>query len=88
MSSRAELARAQAVCLAQPGIHDITSDDGALRFSADEDAVAGLSIALGEAGVGITALIPEAASLEELFLGLTEGEEPMRPERSFAEAAA
>ena len=84
----ADLARAHAVCLAQPGVHDITNDDGALRFSADEDIVARLSITLGEAGVGITALIPEAASLEELFLGLTEGEEPTRPKRSLEEAAA
>jgi ABC-2 type transport system ATP-binding protein len=81
-------ARAHAVCLAQSGIHDITSDDGVVRFSADEDSVAGLSIALGEAGVGITALVPEAASLEELFLGLTEGEEPPVAAQTLAEAAA
>jgi ABC-2 type transport system ATP-binding protein len=83
-----DLARARAICLAQPGIHDVTSDDGALRFSADEEAVAALSIALGEAGVGVTALVPEAASLEELFLGLTEGDEHPVAERSLAEAAA
>ena len=83
-----DLARANAVCLAHAGIQDVSSDDGELRFSADEDAVAGLSIALAEAGVGIVALLPESASLEELFLGLTEGDEPPAPEPSLAEAAA
>jgi hypothetical protein len=31
---------------------------------------------LGRAGVGFTALVPTTASLEELFLDLTEGEQP------------
>jgi len=48
--------------------------DGQLRFTADEEAVARAAIALGQARIGITALIPETASLEELFLGLTGGE--------------
>jgi len=80
--------RANAVCLAHAGIQEVSSNDGELRFSADEDAVAGLSIALGEAGVGIVALVPESASLEELFLGLTEGDGPPAPRPSLAEAAA
>jgi hypothetical protein len=33
-----------------------------------------LTVALGRAGVGFTALLPQTASLEELFLGLTEGD--------------
>jgi hypothetical protein len=49
-------------------------DDGAVRFEADEETVAALSIALGQARIGITTLMPERASLEELFLGLTGGE--------------
>ena len=44
-------------------------------FEADEEAVARLSIALGQARIGVTALVPETASLEELFLGMTEGEQ-------------
>jgi ABC-2 type transport system ATP-binding protein len=71
----AELERARVVCLSQPGIRDVQQVDGALRFQADEDTVAVLSIALGQARIGMTALVPERASLEELFLGLTEGEE-------------
>ena len=67
--------RARALVLNQPGIREIVSVDGALRFQADEDAVAALSIALGQARIGVTALVPETASLEELFLGMTEGEQ-------------
>jgi ABC-2 type transport system ATP-binding protein len=81
------LSRAYAVCLALVGVRDVAVDDGSLRFSADEEAVAELSIALGEARVGISALVPESASLEELFLGLTEGEGPTR-DSPLAEAAA
>jgi ABC-2 type transport system ATP-binding protein len=70
-----ELDRARAFLLARPGIEQVTSVDGSIRFQADEDAVAALSIALGQARIGVTALVPETASLEELFLGLTEGEQ-------------
>jgi ABC-2 type transport system ATP-binding protein len=66
--------RARAVCLSQRGIENIVADGDELRFSADEDAVAALSIALGQARVPITQLVTEAASLEELFLGMTGGE--------------
>jgi ABC-2 type transport system ATP-binding protein len=69
--------RARVVCLAQPGIEDLQSDDGDLRFQGDEQAVAALSIALGQARIGVTALVPETASLEQLFLGMTEdGNDP------------
>jgi ABC-2 type transport system ATP-binding protein len=66
--------RARTICLNQPGIDDVSSDEDGLSFAADEDAVASLSIALGQARVAITQLVAEAASLEELFLGITEGE--------------
>src|SRR5262249_59422910 len=68
-----ELDRAKALLLSQPGIREVTSDDGSVRFQADEEAVAALSIALGQARIGVTALVPESARLEELFLGMTEG---------------
>jgi ABC-2 type transport system ATP-binding protein len=80
-------ARAHAICLGEPGIREVSLDEGTIRFSADEEAVASLSITLGKAGVGITSLVPEVASLEELFLGLTEGDEGV-VERAMAEAAA
>jgi ABC-2 type transport system ATP-binding protein len=65
--------RAHTLCLAQPGISAVSSVDGSVCFQGDEEAVAALSIALGQAQIGVTALVPETASLEELFLGLTEG---------------
>jgi ABC-2 type transport system ATP-binding protein len=81
-------ARANAICLAQPGVHEVRLDGNAVRFSAEEDCVAELSIALGEAKVGITSLVPQAASLEELFLDLTEGEEPVSTPSLVTGAAA
>ncbi|MGA9313379.1 MAG: hypothetical protein WBV77_01990, partial [Solirubrobacteraceae bacterium] len=38
----------------------------------DEERVGALSLALGQAGVGILALTPELATLEDLFFRLTE----------------
>ena len=66
--------RARTICLNQPGLDNVTLDSDELRFSADEDAVASLSLALGQARVPITLLLVEAASLEELFLGMTGGD--------------
>jgi ABC-2 type transport system ATP-binding protein len=66
--------RARLVLLAQQGVDGVSLGEGQLRFTADEEAVARAAIALGQARIGITALIPETASLEELFLGLTGGE--------------
>ena len=79
-----ELDRAKALLLAQPGVGEVTSVDGSLRFQADEEAVVALSIALGQAKIGVTALVPEAASLEELFLGMTEGEQAGAAEEAVA----
>ena len=69
-----ESERARTVCLTQAGIENVALTDGSVRFTADEDAVAALSISLGQARIGVTALTPERASLEELFLGMTGGE--------------
>jgi ABC-2 type transport system ATP-binding protein len=66
--------RARAALLATPGVAGVELRDGDLRFTAEEDAVAELSIALGRAGIAFTALAPESVSLEELFLGMTGGE--------------
>jgi len=45
---------------------------GELRFRAEPAEVEAISIALGRAGVGISALVPHTATLEELFLDMTE----------------
>ena len=70
------------------GVAEVTSVDGSLRFQADEEAVAALSIALGQARIGVTALVPETASLEELFLGMTEGEQAGGEQAGAEEAVA
>jgi ABC-2 type transport system ATP-binding protein len=66
--------RARAALLAQPGIEGVELHDGVLRFTAEDSAVAALTVALGRAEIAFTALVPETASLEELFLGMTGGE--------------
>jgi ABC-2 type transport system ATP-binding protein len=65
--------RALAVCEAQPGIMDAKLDGGTVAFGApDEKAVAELSLALVEAGALIQSLVPQTATLEDLFFKLTE----------------
>ena len=71
--------RARLVCLAQPGIEDVGLEGEQLVFRATEEAVAGLSIALGQAHIGFTSLTPQTASLEQLFLDMTEGEPELEP---------
>ncbi|MFN2630036.1 MAG: ABC transporter ATP-binding protein [Gaiellaceae bacterium] len=80
----AEPERARMLCLAQVGIRDVALQGGDLRFQAGEEAVAALSIALGQARIGVTALVPETASLEDLFLGLTADEPPGDPAEAVA----
>jgi ABC-2 type transport system ATP-binding protein len=76
--------RARLLCLAQAGIDEVSLEGDELRFAADEDTVAALSIALGQARIPVVALVPEAPSLEELFLGLTGGESSDHDRRAVA----
>jgi ABC-2 type transport system ATP-binding protein len=64
--------RAVEVARRQPGIERARADEHGIGFQADEQAVAGLSLALGRAEIGILALTPELATLEDLFFRLTE----------------
>jgi ABC-2 type transport system ATP-binding protein len=66
--------RARTICLNQQGLSAVIVEGDELRFTADEDAVAALSLALGAARVAITRLVAETQNLEELFLGMTGGE--------------
>jgi ABC-2 type transport system ATP-binding protein len=69
-------ARALPLLRAQPGVEHVTDahpPGHGLSFQAQEPDVGTLSIALGAAGVGILALTPELATLEDLFFRLTEG---------------
>ena len=76
--------RARVVCLSQRGVEDVAADGGDVVFRASEDAVGALSVALGQAGVAFTALVPQSASLEELFLGMTEGDPEAAPQKAVA----
>jgi len=75
-------ARALQVARAQPGIERAQAGafsgegDGehGIAFQAEERNVGALSLALAAAGVGVLALTPELATLEDLFFRLTEGE--------------
>jgi ABC-2 type transport system ATP-binding protein len=66
-------ARALVVLGEQSGIEHAAAGEQGLGFQAEESAVAALSLALARAGVGILALTPELATLEDLFFRLTEG---------------
>lgn len=64
--------RALAILRAQPGVENAAGGEQGLGFQAEERTVGELSLALGSAGVGILALTPELATLEDLFFRLTE----------------
>jgi ABC-2 type transport system ATP-binding protein len=64
----------------QPGIEHATHGEQGLTFQAQESEVGALSLALGQAGVGILALTPELATLEDLFFRLTEGGNGAKPQ--------
>ncbi len=65
--------RAFSLLRGQPGI-EAAQSNGYLRLQADDGALASATIALGRAGIGITELVPQTTSLEELFLAMTGGE--------------
>ncbi len=75
----------------QPGVEHAAGGEHGLGFQADERTVGELSLALARAGVGILALTPELATLEDLFFRLTEGatagQEHPAPERDRVEVA-
>ena len=67
-------ARALAICQSRPDVEEAHAAGDGLRLRAGTQAAAALSIALAQADIGITALIPETATLEDLFFRLTEGD--------------
>jgi ABC-2 type transport system ATP-binding protein len=66
-------ARALELARAQQGIEHATSNEHGLGFQAEERNVGALSLTLAQADIGILALTPELATLEDLFFRLTEG---------------
>jgi ABC-2 type transport system ATP-binding protein len=71
--------RAAALAAERRGVTDVRFADGGLTLTAEEEAVAALSVALGEAGIGIAALVPRTATLEELFFRMTEDDTAPAP---------
>jgi ABC-2 type transport system ATP-binding protein len=70
---------ALAIVRAYEGIEHAGASEHGLVFQAQERDVGALSLALAAAGIGILALTPELATLEDLFFRLTEagnGAEP------------
>ena len=59
---------------------DVGAADGELRFSAEEAVVEQFMIALGREGVGVRALVPQQATLEQVFFDLTESDGAGPPE--------
>ncbi|HTZ64370.1 MAG TPA: ABC transporter ATP-binding protein [Solirubrobacteraceae bacterium] len=65
--------RALGVAREQPGIDHVSLGENGLVLDGQERDIGQLSLALGRAGIGILALTPELATLEDLFFRLTEG---------------
>jgi ABC-2 type transport system ATP-binding protein len=65
---------AQALLIAreQSGVDGALIDEQGLGFQAEERHVGELTLALAGAGIGVLALTPELATLEDLFFRLTE----------------
>jgi ABC-2 type transport system ATP-binding protein len=80
--------RALEVAAAQPGIGAPTLEPVGVRFHATEADVAKLSIALVQAGLGITGLTARHATLEDLFFRFTEGTDGAAAADVAADAAA
>jgi ABC-2 type transport system ATP-binding protein len=72
--------RAAAIAQRAEGIRDVAAADRGLTFAGEERAVAALSLELAQAGIGLQALVPRTATLEELFFRLTEGAPEASPE--------
>ncbi|HEX4188603.1 MAG TPA: hypothetical protein VHY83_11950, partial [Solirubrobacteraceae bacterium] len=85
--------RALAISAAQPGVapiepdHRESGDCGILVDADNERAVAALSVALVEGGLGVVELHRRLPSLEDLFFSLTEDRRP-EPARPLALSAA
>jgi ABC-2 type transport system ATP-binding protein len=57
----------------------VRREAAAVAFGGSEDAVAELSVALVEAGALIRSLVPQTATLEDLFFKLTEEDPASEP---------
>ena len=69
-------AQAAAVLRAQPYVEQVQEQDGQLVVFAAADKGPDISRALSDAGHFVSAMVPERGSLEDVFLELTNAEEP------------
>jgi ABC-2 type transport system ATP-binding protein len=60
-------------------LRDVAVEGEELRFSAEEPAVERFMIALGRDGIGVRALVPQQATLEQVFFELTEPDGVVEP---------
>ena len=81
-------ARALSIARRADGVRNVIATDRGLELAADERAVAALSLGLAQAGIGLVALVPRTATLEELFFRLTEGTPAAAPEPRIPEELA
>jgi ABC-2 type transport system ATP-binding protein len=65
--------RALQIAREHPGVEHAAEEEHGLVLHAQEHDVGELSLALAREGIGILALTPELATLEDLFFRLTEG---------------
>jgi ABC-2 type transport system ATP-binding protein len=72
--------RALQVVRAQQHVEHATIGEHGIGFQAQESDVGALSLALAHTGVGILALTPELATLEDLFFRLTESNSAATPQ--------
>jgi ABC-2 type transport system ATP-binding protein len=75
-------AQALRIAREQPGVDGALIDEQGLGFQAEERHVGELTLALAGAGIGVLALTPELATLEDLFFRLTDEAEPNRSDAS------
>jgi ABC-2 type transport system ATP-binding protein len=66
--------RALELARSEPGVEHAAGGEQGLSFQAEEQQVGALTLTLGGEGIGILALTPELATLEDLFFRLTEGD--------------
>jgi ABC-2 type transport system ATP-binding protein len=76
--------RALELARVQDGIEQATLGEHGVSLQAQEQDVGSLSVALGQAGVGILSLTPELATLEDLFFRLTEEDGASQDELALA----
>jgi ABC-2 type transport system ATP-binding protein len=66
-------AEAALIARRAPGVRGVTVSRAGIALEGDESAVAHLTLELAQAGIGLRALVPRTATLEELFFRMTEG---------------